>query len=466
MTAGKISQGEMSEFLHGTMLKLGTSKRDITPTKPVQLAGYGHRKGKPFDKVAHPLYARVFFFESDSGSGGGAKDKAVFIQGDLIWWGNDFTSRMQRQINEKWQVDEAAVIMNASHTHSGPQTSHDFLTALGEPDDDYLTFLEVCLLEAVAEAYSNMEAVTVERSHGECQVGIHRRRLVEGKYVNAPNPEGPIDPEVTVFRFQRIGEQAAIGADSGKERQNVTDKLTKAVWFHYTCHTTVMGEFTVSSEFTGVAMERIEQALSEHEAVAAFLQGTCGDVRPALVNGERFYRGKEEDVERLGGQLADEVLRVLRQPMQTLETSKLTADRSEVLLPFENLPAQEELNTLKNAETHIGEWAGLMLQEPARLAPSIPLRLNYVKLADGLAFVTMNGEVVVNYGLFVKELTRKQVLPLAYTNGMIGYIPTAEQLIEGGYESRDSLYYFGLPAAFTEEVEDRIKQEIRSLVGH
>lgn len=122
------------------------------------------------------------------------------------------------------------------------------------------------------------------------------------------------------------------------------------------------------------------------------------------------------------------------------------------------------LRQWEHEEGYLGEWSRLMLSEPSRLAPTIPLRLSFVQLAHGLAFIAMNGEVVVDYGLYVKELTKKQVLPLAYSNGMIGYVPTAKQLEEGGYESKDSFYYFGLPAPFSDELETRIKEGIRKII--
>ena len=74
----------------------------------------------------------------------------------------------------------------------------------------------------------------------------------------------------------------------------------------------------------------------------------------------------------------------------------------------------------------------------------------------------MDGEVVVEYGLWIKERYRGQVLPLGYSNGMVGYVPVAHQIHEGGYEARDSAPYFGLPAPFTPELEEVIKAAIMS----
>ena len=40
---------------------------------------------------------------------------------------------------------------------------------------------------------------------------------------------------------------------------------------------------------------------------------------------------------------------------------------------------------------------------------------------------------------------------------MIGYLATEEQLLEGGYESEDFIYYFGLPGKYSIEIDNIIK---------
>jgi hypothetical protein len=87
-----------------------------------------------------------------------------------------------------------------------------------------------------------------------------------------------------------------------------------------------------------------------------------------------------------------------------------------------------------------------------------------VQLAPDLGFITFNAETVVEYGLFVKRHFRGAVLPLGYTNGMIGYVTTERQLIEGGYESREAFRYFAMPGPFHASTERRVKQAIDNLL--
>ena len=93
------------------------------------------------------------------------------------------------------------------------------------------------------------------------------------------------------------------------------------------------------------------------------------------------------------------------------------------------------------------------------------MKMALIRLAENLGFLTFNAEVVVEYGLFVKELSGGNVLPLAYSNGMIGYVTTEQQLEEGGYESREAFRYFGMPGPFAASTERRLRKAIRDLLN-
>jgi hypothetical protein len=56
------------------------------------------------------------------------------------------------------------------------------------------------------------------------------------------------------------------------------------------------------------------------------------------------------------------------------------------------------------------------------------------------------------------------VLPVGYSNGMVGYVTTARQIEEGGYEPVESSRYYGLPAPFAPEIEPILESAIASIV--
>ncbi|MHB1654249.1 MAG: glucosamine-6-phosphate deaminase [Desulfitobacteriaceae bacterium] len=417
-----------------TNIKLGTAKVDITPQHPIPLAGFVHRHGH-FEGVSHPLHAKVFLFQQ-SGDEGEIR-QILLVSADLIWWGTDRLPILRSRLKQEFGLSTSSIILHATHNHSGPQTSGLFTPSLGKLDLKYVQELEEKLVEGVRSTFQNLEPVTIERGGGECDFSIHRRKVINGQMTMAPNPDGPTDPEVTVIRFL---------SNSG---------TIKALLVHYTCHAATTGDNVVSSEFPGVAMDYVEEQLGG-EIVAAYLQGFCGDVRPALIHNSAFYRGNDKEVCRLGQTLGNEVICIARGPMQALLQSSLVSLTFRADLPFQELPTSEELHQKLTEEGIQAEWAELLMSYPERIRSSIPLEISWVQLAEGLSLLTANAEMVVHYGLLIKDKFSGQVLPVGYTNGMIGYVPTAEQIAEGGYEAKDSGLYFGLPAPFASTLEEWI----------
>ncbi|GIP39811.1 alkaline ceramidase [Paenibacillus sp. J31TS4] len=425
-------------------MQLGTSCVEITPVHPVPLAGFAHRIGV-WEKVERRLYLRAWMFEQAGPDGSPAR--ALFVQADIIWWGPERVGKLLSELEDQTGIPRSSIILHASHTHSGPQTSSWFLPILGVMEEGYVSYLEDQLFKAVRLASGNMEKVQLSRGAGTCRIGINRRKAVDGSIVMAPNPDGVTDPEVSVIRFTRL-----------------SDGRDKGILFHYTCHTTTTSDNAVSSEFAGAAVESLQTTVGE-DVLVSFVQGCCGDIRPALIKEGAFHRGDAEDVTRFGEELANAVRSVLASRMDPLDPLPLISKRTVVDLPFESQPSSEELAQQAGQPGYIGQWASLLLAQPERNRPSAAMELSLIRLADGFGMVAMNGEVVVEYGLAVKKLSSDALWPVAYSNGMIGYVPTAAQVREGGYEGRESAPYFGLPAAFSPELEARLLGGIKELLA-
>jgi hypothetical protein len=376
------------------MLQLGVSKIDITPRTPVPLAGFAERTGV-YERIATPLFARCFWFTGESAQ------PVLLVTADLIWWGPEITASIRARI------PAAYVVLHASHSHSGPQTALGLSPLIGVASADYLRDLEDLVMEAAEAARADVEPVNVRSGTTTALLGIYRRRLIDGEIRMAPNPAGPIDRECTVVQF--------LAANSSE----------KALLIHATCHPTTTAAPVVSSEFCGHAMSRIE---AERGIIAGFLQGCCGDVRPALIRDGAFYRGGQYEVRQLGDSLAHAVLNRLSKPLDEHPPAAIHSFAVQLPLEFENgsqPPAQMEMSCLR--------------------------------LTQNLAFITFNAEMVGAYGFLAKQLG---VLPLAYSNGMIGYVTTALQLAEGGYESRGAFPYFNMPAAFSPATESAVRAAI------
>ncbi len=158
-------------------------------------------------------------------------------------------------------------------------------------------------------------------------------------------------------------------------------------------------------------------------------------MRPALIRGGEFYRGDASAAAALARDFAGEVRRVLLSEMASCEPGPLSIKRREISLPLATMPL-----------------SALTLES---------VRLD---LARNLGLLTFNAEMVIAYGLHTKQVSRGRLLPVGYSNGMIGYVPTRLQIDEGGYESAEAFRYYGQPAAFDGAVEEIVLQHIRQFV--
>jgi hypothetical protein len=80
-------------------------------------------------------------------------------------------------------------------------------------------------------------------------------------------------------------------------------------------------------------------------------------------------------------------------------------------------------------------------------------------------FLLSQGEVFNEYQLRAKRSSpEEKVFFVAYTNGMRGYIPTAEAFRSKGYEVDQAYVYMEEPSPLTPEAEDIYMNAISSLL--
>jgi hypothetical protein len=98
------------------------------------------------------------------------------------------------------------------------------------------------------------------------------------------------------------------------------------------------------------------------------------------------------------------------------------------------------------------------------LGRTVSLRIRRVDLSSEYSLLCIPGEVFCEYSLMFKRMYKGiHIIPLGYTNGMVGYIPTRDGVTEGGYETDRTYEYYGLPSPFAEGVEEAVVQGVRKL---
>ena len=94
---------------------------------------------------------------------------------------------------------------------------------------------------------------------------------------------------------------------------------------------------------------------------------------------------------------------------------------------------------------------------------SYPVQI--VQFNDVLTLVALAGETVVDYSLRLrKELAGPALWMAGYSNDVMGYIPSARLLREGGYEPHTSIFYSEThPGPWSPTLEDRIIGKVHEL---
>jgi hypothetical protein len=79
--------------------------------------------------------------------------------------------------------------------------------------------------------------------------------------------------------------------------------------------------------------------------------------------------------------------------------------------------------------------------------------------------ISMGGELVVEYAIEFKKRFGQDIFVIGYSNDVMAYIPSTDILREGGYEGASSQIAFGLPAAWKDNIEEKIIGEVIRLTA-
>lgn len=413
-------------------MKMGTARWCITPPMPLRLCGYASRRGM-FTSIEEDIFLRVQLH-------GDGESIIAFLYADILWWGTDFVETLRPLIHEELGIPPEQVFFVASHNHSGPPTGSRFTPTLETVHTGYIAFLKQAVLDGLRRAHENMEDVTAELCKGESALNVFRRVQGADGVEMRPNYHVPADSHLTVLAFRRA------------------DGSLKGSMIHYACHANLSGDNTVQPDYPGVLLRLMDEAYPG--SVPLFLQGCTGDLRPNSVLGDRFCSVHYTEVCQFASRLFDACIRLLEEG-GTSVVPELRVRRTEVRLPFENRLSLEELHKIVNKGEGIQcEWAQKVMEHSEETAGR--MEISRIRYGEALSLYTFNAEMSQYYAAFARELEPGS-LSVAYCNGMIGYISTAQQIREGGYEPKESSLFFALPGTYPETIEGIIQEAMRSL---
>lgn len=421
----------------GPEWKVGLASVKVTPQTPIRMAGYASRN-KPSEGVLADLYAKAMAIQDARGG------RAVLITADLIGYRAAVAEAICRRIMEKTELRRPQILLNPSHTHTGPILGFQDAVGYSLPQEDRKTVVEYTdkvtaqLAELAAAALNEMKPARLSCGTGLAGFVMNRREFTDRSVRLGFNPRGYADRSLPVLR---------VDSPDGKLR---------AVVFGCACHnTTLTGQhYVLSGDYAGFAQQHVEK---QHPGVQAmFMIGCGGSANP-------YPRGEIDNARDHGQSLGAEVCRVLGGKLRPIG-GPLQVELEHADLPLRPVPSRERLQEMVKGPSYIAHNARRML-EALDKGQSLPTTyrapLAVWQFGNDLTLVGLPGETVAGYVPMLEDALGPRNLWIAgYCNDCFGYLPTAKVLAEGGYETRCLICE---PGFFAPEVEKVVIDKVLDL---
>jgi hypothetical protein len=421
--------------------KVGLAEVKITPERPVFLSGYASRN-KPFTRVELDLYAKALALEDGQGH------RAVLITSDLIGFPAAVAEPVCARIGEKTGLTRAQILINSSHTHTGPAlrptagAGENQSVADAERTVAYTKQLQDKVVDLAVRALAKLEPARLSWGTGVVHFVMNRREFTPNGVILGVNPRGLADRTVPVLRVA------------------APDGTLRAILFGAAVHGTTLTQnhYDVCGDYAGFAQAALQQ---RHPGVEAlFMIGCAGDANP-------YPRGSMELARQHGATLADEVDRVLKTKLTPVR-GPLTVAFGRAELPLQPPPPRAELEKRAAAKRGIPAWVAQQMLRRLDKGEKLPTHYSCPvavwQFDRDLTLVGLSGEVVVDYvTMLEKALGPNRLWITAYNNDVFGYLPSARVLGEGGYETRG--LYSGGVGLFAPEAQDVLVAKVRELAA-
>lgn len=416
-------------------LHAGAATADLTPIHPVFLFGYPHH-----ERISTGVHDRLEAAALYLRSGGTA---VLFIANDLIFVGRRLCEDVRRRIGEKTGLPAEAIILTATHTHSGPVTV-DYVSNQADPvvppaDPAYLEFAAARLVDAGCRAVA---------AAGPAEAGLAVAQA-RGVGTNRHDPAGPADPEVPVLLVRATGTRRPIGC-----------------MLIYAMHPTVLHEDStlISGDFPHFARQHLRDVGAlPTDCPMLYHNGASGNLSPR----HSVKANTLSEAKRLGDQLGAAVASVLP-GITCTDQWPLWLRRTFVPLTVRAFPpvavasahaaqARQHFEALRagggpKAAVRTAEcaWFGAeetvtlaRAAEDGRLQAAVAACTPAEVLAVGLGpwrLVFWPGEFFVEYALAVKARSPRTFVATMANGELQGYVVTAEAVAAGTYEALNAVF--------------------------
>lgn len=383
--------------------KAGVASAIVTPEGSMWQDGFSFRN-RPSEGVTTDVWAKALALEDANGL------KVVIVTIDNSGIEKDLSDKIRERLKSTYNLSKDQIIINCSHTHTGPAATYRYLTNLKDEKEkakivSYAARLEDQVIELTGKSLSSLEPVKIFSGSGVVRFQVNRRNNIQYKLQLQEKFNGPNDYAVPVMKIEK--------ASGG----------ILAVLFGYACHSSMLRDYKISGDYPAFARMELEKIYPG--ATSIFFQGAGG-------NQIGYPRSSFEAARQAGKSLAAAVERVVSEPMQELSPS-LSTSYSEINLELEG--TQHDTYPYPIQVWKIGEQ---------------PL-------------ITLGGEPVIEYAIQLKLIFGQDAFIMGYSNDVMAYMGTPLVLSEGGYEGNDSSIPVDGKGRWALNIESKIIQGVLKL---
>ena len=473
-------------------LRIGWASADLTPEEPVVLTGFS--RARVSEGVMDPITTTVLAIES--GNDGDSARMAIMVSCDLISISEQLRDRVRAKVRKSLpEIDANTVVLNATHTHCGPETrtNPELAEKLGKfglemplawsrwgidlgamSPLDYTEFASDQIAKAVEQAWKNRKPGGVSFGLGHAVVGHNRLTAYKDGH----------------SRMYGKTDQPDFSHIEGYENHGVdllytwdADRKLTGVLINVAVPSQVSGGSRISADFWHDT--RIE--LRKRLGPALFVLPQCsaaGDQSPVVL----VPKKAETRMERLTGQsrrgqiatrIADAVTSILPAMGKTIDWNPAFAHRVEqVELSRRRLSEEDiktprkthhrpQLETVEEAFDRLREeyramrkkieeqpdlkqksgWFNDITSVYWRMArasrvldrfelqktqPTIPVEVHVIRIGD-MAIATNRFELYLDFGIQMKARSKAVQTFVVQLAGGGSYLPTARSVAGGAY---------------------------------
>jgi neutral ceramidase len=406
------------------MLQIGFGTADITPPIGAEIPG-------GFTKLVNKgvkdrLYAVAFVVYDGT-------TPVALVGTDTLMIGRSTVEDARRSIQKATKIPGENVLIGASHSHTGGPIIGCFGS---EGDPEYLDKVAKGIASAVGDAWNTLHASEVGIGVGqENSISFNRRFVMrDGREITHPGkpgtphheeivtPAGPIDPDVGVLAV----------------RQN-KDKIAGIV-VNFACHNTVVGGNECSADYVGYLRKHLKSHYGDNTPIV-FLLGPCGDITQ-VDNQSAAREFGVEHANMMGMKLASAAIRTIDRmtwladaPTKVTTETAMLAIRAEPDADAERPPYGLGSDGSKIVADVYARERELVAEERKK-TPKIPCEVQGIRIGP-LGIATNGSEYFCEHGLRIKKCSPfHSTWVVSLANEYIGYVPTAQAFVGGGYEPR------------------------------